>query len=108
MSCEVIQDRIRGFSHGLRLGGGQGGEEELPDASDVGRGCGTDGRETGVGKTDEWGSRVIAADFAVYADSLLHAADVVGQSAFLPLQFASQLPGSEDPVRGLGEDGETS
>ena len=56
MQLEVIQYRFRGFPHAAHLGRGQGVEEEFADASDVGGGCGADGRKSGLGEmtTARW------------------------------------------------------
>src|SRR3954468_25060574 len=106
MPFDVVEYGVRGFLHGACLSGCQGGEEEFAHASDVGGGRGADGGDTSLGEADEGCPEVIGAGVAANVASLLHASDVVGQAALLPLQLVTELTSPNGAVRCLGEDGE--
>jgi hypothetical protein len=88
---EMTQDSFVEGREGVEFGGGEQVDEMPTDVVHVLGRCVLNGPASGGQKADHGAAGISGVGFADDQPSLLHAADLVGESALLPLQQGAQF-----------------
>jgi hypothetical protein len=88
---EVVQDSFVEGGEGVELGGGEQVDEMPADVVHVLGRCVLDGAASGGQKADHGAAAIGGVGFAGNQPSLLHAPDLVGEPALLPMHEGTQF-----------------